>query len=77
MHLFPLADPGISKRGGGCPGAVELSGSGDCFDVPLYILYVFVGRIENEIHIVKYMCVMQSKCTKTILPFFSTVMEGF
>ena len=42
MHLFPLADPGISKRGGGdCPGAVELSGSWDCFDVPSYTYSMF------------------------------------
>ena len=35
-------------------GAVELSGSGDCFDAPVtYIMsFVFVVRVENKIHIV-------------------------
>ena len=47
--------------------------SGDCFDPPFYIRYVFVVRVEYEIHInckhcmwttIKVSIVMQSKFTK-------------
>ena len=41
-----MADPGIVERGRG-HGAVELLGSRDCFDAPLYIPYVFLVKVEN------------------------------
>ena len=57
MHLFPLADPGISKRGGGdCPGAVELSGSWDCFDVPSYTYSMFFWSEIREWNTYRKVC---------------------
>ena len=52
--------------------------SGVCFDAPSHILSVFVARVVNKIHNVntvylqksKYMCVIQSKFTKTNHYFF-------
>ena len=49
--LPTVADPGISDPGPG-PGAVEFLGSGNCFDAPSNIPYVFVVKAENEIQIV-------------------------
>ena len=46
-----MADPGISKRGGGGPGALEV-----CFDAASHIPYVFVRRVVNNIHIVNTEC---------------------
>ena len=76
-----MADPGISKRGRGegCgPGAVNFFRSGVCFDAPSHILYVFVARVVNKIHIVNivdwlkynYLRVIQRKFTKTNLYIF-------
>ena len=51
LVLQSVADPGISEsrvRG----GALELLGSGDCFDVSSHIPFAFVLRVENKIHIV-------------------------
>ena len=42
--------------GGFGPGVVEFLGSGDCFDASSHIFYVFVVRVENEIHIVNIVC---------------------
>ena len=69
-----MADPGISKRGGRGPGAVEFLGLGF-----VLIPYVFVAREVNKIHNVnivywlksKYMRVIQLKFTKTNPIFFS------
>ena len=69
-----MADPGIEKRGGRGPGAVEF-----CFDNPSHIPYVLVDRVVNKIHNVnivywlksKYMRVIQLKFTKTNPIFFS------
>ena len=47
------------KTGGCGPGPIELLGSGDCFDAPSHILYVFVLSVENEIHIVNIVCWLQ------------------
>ena len=46
-----MADPGISKRGGGGPGAVEFLGLGMVL-MPRasHIPYVFVARVVNKIH---------------------------
>ena len=52
----PVADPEISKPGGRGPGAVDILGSGDCFDAPSHIIYGFVVRVENEIHIINIVC---------------------
>ena len=47
--LQPGADPGISKRGGCCPGAVEfLVLIKVCIDAPSHIPYVFVRRVVNN-----------------------------
>ena len=63
-----VAHQGISKPG----SAVQLFGSGNYFDPPSYIPYVFVVRVEYEIHIsfkhwmwttIKVSIVMQSKFT--------------
>ena len=70
-----VADPGISKRGG---GAVKFLGLGFVFYAPSHIPYVFVARVVNKIHNVnivywlkpKYMRVIQSKFTKTNPYFF-------
>ena len=42
---FTVADPGISKRGGGCG---RIFRSGVCFDIPSLILYVFVRSKSSE-----------------------------
>ena len=44
----------FQNEGGGGSGAVELLGSGDCFDVPSHIPIpcAFIVRVENKIHIV-------------------------
>ena len=44
------------KTWGRSPGAVEFLGSGDYFDAPSHTFYVFVVRVENEIHIVNIVC---------------------
>ena len=47
-----MADPGISKRGGGRgPGAVEFLGLGFVL-MPLHTYSVFVARVGNKIHYV-------------------------
>ena len=48
-------DPGISKQGGG-PDAVEFLGAGNCFDALSHILYVFLVKVDNKIHIVNITC---------------------
>ena len=66
--FISVADPGIEKRGGRGPGAVEF-----CFDNPSHIPYVLVDRVVNKIHNVnivywlksKYMRVIQLKFTNT------------
>ena len=50
-----MADPGISEWGPN-PSMVEFWGSGDCLDAPSHILYVFVVRVENKIHIKHIAC---------------------
>ena len=46
--LQTVADPGISEPGARSR-AVEFLGSGNCFDAPSNIPYVFVVKAENEI----------------------------
>ena len=46
-----VADPGISKRGGRGPGAVEFLGLGLVL-MPLHTYSVFVARVVNKIHYV-------------------------
>ena len=52
----------------GCnPGEVEFLGSGDCFDAPSYILYLFVVNVENKIHMVNITCWLQLKYKHNLL----------
>ena len=68
-----MADPGISKRGGGRSLRGRIFRSGVCFDAPSHIPYVFEARVVNKIQnvnivyllISKDMRVIQSKFTKT------------
>ena len=61
------------KTGGRSPGAVELLGSGVCFDSPFTRNLCFVVRVEKKVNIVNiewwlqlnYMRIMQSKFTNT------------
>ena len=43
-----VADPGISKLGGG--GGGRIFRSKVCFDAPSHIPYVFVAKVVNKIH---------------------------
>ena len=47
LNQTSVTDPGISKPGGGGPGAVESLGSGDCFDTHQHIPYIFLVGVEN------------------------------
>ena len=70
--------PGGGGGGGAGPGAVELVGSGDCFNVSSHIPYVIAVSAKNKIHTVhialqvKYMRVKPSKLTKQTSKYFQT-----
>ena len=55
---FVVADPGISKPGG---GGGRILRSGVCFDTPSHKPYVFVVRVGNKIHIVNIVFWLKSK----------------
>ena len=62
----------IFRTGGRCLGAVEISGSGDRFDAPSHLSYVFVVRVENTIHIEDVMTVKTFKTfTRTPPPLYA------
>ena len=63
-----MADPGISELG----SAVEFLESGDCFDAPSHVPYVFVVSVEKKYILytfttikVQGICVLSLKIYKT------------